>query len=192
MSLLANYSLENLDKFWKIYPSYATINPYKDLYKKDKSKSKKDSSRIMWTACLLYEFCDENPFGKLVEDEKKDLIQEDILQKKEFDWEEYKKIFEFFKDSSISQTERSILELEEKLKERTDFIMSVSYSLDEYDDNGKLVKGTADQLDKMLAQSDKMFTLMEKLKEQKQKEQDGLLGEIKGGREESFIEKQVL
>jgi len=192
MSLLANFDLENLDKFWIFYPSYTTIVPYKKLYKEDKSKNKKNSSRIMWAACLLYELCDENPFGKLIEKEKKELIKEDILKNKNFDWKKHEEIFIFFKNTNISQTEKSIIELEEKLKERTDFIMGVEYSLDEYNDEGKLVKGTADQLDKMLAQSDKMFALMEKLKEQRQKEQDGLLGEIKGGREESFIEKQIL
>lgn len=61
----------------------------------------------------------------------------------------------------------SLRELERKLIERTDFIMRTPYSIDRWDrkDDGAkmvLIKGTAEQLDKMFANTEKINTLIQK------------------------------
>lgn len=61
----------------------------------------------------------------------------------------------------------SLRDMERKLIERTEFIMRTPYAIDKWErknDNDKmiLVKGTADSLDKMFANTDKITTLINK------------------------------
>ena len=62
--------------------------------------------------------------------------------------------------------------------------------MDSYDDRGKIEKGTADQLDKMMLNSSKIFAEIENIKEKLAKEE--LDGQLKGGASESAAESGLL
>lgn len=88
----------------------------------------------------------------------------------------------------------SLRDLERKLSERTKFIMETPYALDKVtvpEGGGKAVitKGTAEQLDKMFANTEKINTLI-------QKAMENLLaaegqGQAKGGGKESLGDKAI-
>ena len=77
--------------------------------------------------------------------------------------------------------------LENKFVERTAFLQNTKYSADAYKEiNGKnvLIKGTADQLDKMFANTDKITSLIQNI--MKQQKASELGGSAKGGGQESL------
>ena len=83
-SLLSNYSEKA--NFWKLYPAYKIIEPFKNLYKSDKSKFKINSSTLMWGILFLIDDSSYNPLANLPIDEKKDIINIDLFKGK-INWE---------------------------------------------------------------------------------------------------------
>ena len=119
---------------------------------------------------------------------KWELASRDIIKDKDFNWDKVEDIVELFKQSCMSQAERSLLAWEELMKKRDKYLKSKEYYFDEYllDDNGDnvvsktgrfiTVKGTADQLDSAFSTTPKMYSDFYKIK--KEIEED----EIKRGK----------
>lgn len=171
---LENYNETN--NFWEFNPQYKVI--FKDLYNKDKSKNKEKSSTLMWGLLLCIH--PKSDFYNLPD--KEELIARDILKEPKFDWNKQSDLIKKLQDVSLSQAEKSLVVWDETLKKRDKFIHSQEFTLDQYiedPDSGRqrLLKGTADQLDKMLANTVKLYDeytkILKQLTEEEQKKGKG-------------------
>jgi hypothetical protein len=179
------------ENFWSLNPMFKTIKVFKRFYDHDKTKRKAPSSKVMWGVAMLLDPNEENTWRNLSMEEKKELIASDVIEDKKFDWEsgEILELIDTYEKHALTATERSLRELEIKLLERAAFIRKTEYTLDTVVD-GKIFKGTAAQLDKMVVETDKIYTQIEKMKERLHKE--ALSGTLKGGAAESASEKGLI
>lgn len=165
--------------FWEVNPSFTSFKIFNSVYMDDKSKNKKDSSQIMWAVAFFTDINENNPWRNIEEDEKRDLIKEDILNSKNFKWEAIEPLIDFYKQCIFSIPEKKLFDFYKKLEERTNFINITPYDLE----NGE-------QLDKMLANTKKLYDLYFEIK--KEFESDDKGGNIKGDRKESASEKKLI
>ena len=176
--------------FWECFSYMKDVPFFKKLYKEDRSKDKNKSSKVMWYLTLYLDL--DSDFYSLDVREKYPVICDTLdLDVKEYlgSQEELSLLehrFEDFIDTVITADIRS---LEDKLRERKEFIQKTPYSLDEmiYPEEGKpyLKKGTAAQLDKMMVETKNIHEEIRKLREAARNEQSE---QGKGGRESSFLE----
>lgn len=160
------------ESFWEINAQYAFI--FDEFYKKDRTKNKHKSSKVMWAITLR---CHPgSDFYNL--SGKDELIVDKFVKDKDFKFEDYDDIQELFMDSVLTPAEKSLYNFYNTLKKRDIFIHAQEYSLDYYkkDSEGNNIqtrgggfiteKGTADQLDKMLANTSKLYDEYFKIKKQ--------------------------
>ena len=179
--------------FWECFSYMKDVPFFKKLYKEDRSKDKNKSSKVMWYLTLYLDL--DSDFYSLDVREKYPVICDTLgLDVKDYlgSQEELSLLehrFEDFIDTVITADIRS---LENKLRERKDFIQKTPYSLDEmiYPSEGEsfkpyLKKGTAAQLDKMMVETKNIHEEIRKLREAARNEQSE---QGKGGRESSFLE----
>lgn len=138
--LLSNYT-ENAN-FWNLYPIYKKPKVLNEVYKKDKSKSKKKSSNIMWGIVFMFERSAANPYRNLPLEEKIDVINEDIMEDPEFNWDEYTEAIEYMHNSIMSELEKTYYSFEEKMQERRLLIETTEYTLDNAETLDKIIKAT--------------------------------------------------
>lgn len=189
--------------FWETFPMFGEVQPFKKLYKEDRSKDKNKSSKVMWYCVLTKDL--DSEFYSLDEHERKETLSDmvgfdvyDYFKGRDGGMDDMLLEFELFIDTPLAADVRS---LEEKLVERTKFIKKTPYTLDEMryavtklnDDGDEVevpckpytVKGTAPQLDKM-------FTETKRIHEEIRQLRDALSSEAaeqgKGGQMSSFIE----
>ena len=189
--------------FWEALPLFKEVQPFKKLYKEDRSKDKSRSSKAMWYCTLIKDV--DSEFYKMDRSEQ----DENLFDMAGFDIREYMKErsihleelldeFENFIDTPLSADVRA---QEAKLKERQKFIKKTPYTLDELvypqreNEEGEmepipgskpmLVKGTAAQLDKMVTETKKIHDEIRSLRESLRSEQTE---KGKGGKEASFLE----
>ena len=183
---LENYNENN--NFWEFNPQYKVI--FKDLYSKDKSKNKDKTSTLMW-GLLLYVH-PKSDFYNLPD--KEELIAKDIFKDSKFKWEDYTDTIKKIKDITLSQAEKSLVVWDETLKKRDKFIHSQEFTLDTYIEDPetgrqKLLKGTADQLDKMLANTVKLYDEYTKILKQLTEEEQT---KGKGGNPISLMDAGII
>jgi hypothetical protein len=140
------------DNFWEYNPQYAII--LADLYDNDKTKNKLISSKIAWA--IYFRHHPDSDFYNLKN--RDEIIQTKWIKDTNFKWEDYQDTIELFVDSILSQAKKSLHNWDEMLRKRDAFIHNQDFTLDSYDENGKIVKGTADQLDKMLGNTHKLYS----------------------------------
>jgi len=162
------------ENYWMLNPMIKSIKVFRDFHDNDKSKSKENSSKIMWAIAMLIDPNDQNPWRNLLYSDKEKFIASDFVQDKKFKWEDYRHLIDEYEMRCITIAERELIELEKKLIERARFIRDTPYSVDymEEDENGrfKLVKGTAKQLDDLLLNTEKIYKNIENIKERITKE----------------------
>jgi hypothetical protein len=179
------------ENYWLLHPQMKTIKEFKDVFLTDKSKDKINSSKLMWAIALYCDPHDQNPWRNINDADRRTLIAEDFLLSPKFDWErsDIKELIEKYEDLCLTVWEKELVRLERKLSERSDFISSTKYTLDEYEENNgkvKLKKGTATQLDKMMTDTIKIYEQADKIKQMLGKESGG---HTRGGAKESAGEK---
>lgn len=158
-NLTQNFSPEN--NFWEYNAQFKVAPPFKQLFNSDKSRNKVNSSNIMWAIALCY-----HPKSDLYYLNDKEERVFDMVKDKSFKLEDYKEHVNNFKDMCLTQAEKSLSTWESRMKERDDFIASIQYTLDAYDDFGKLKKGSASQLDTMAANTYKLYQDYFKIKKE--------------------------
>jgi hypothetical protein len=147
--ILENFKEGN--NFWEFNPQYKVM--FKEFYDSDKSKKKETSSKIMWSMMLCYH--PKSDFYNLPN--KEEVIAKKFINDPKFKWESYVELKEMIVDSVLTQAEKSLDNWNRTLKKRDEFIHEQEFTLDHYDDKGRLAKGSADQLDKMLANTNKLY-----------------------------------
>jgi hypothetical protein len=168
MAIVATFSPES--NFWKLH-SYMIIGVFKELYDKDRSKDKKDSSDIMWFVAYCYEM-ENNPFYSLPTEEKFSIIGKDFFNDEKYYGNNERKlipIIEFFCKCQDTQFSRHLRMWDELLDKRSTFLKTQGYDLESFE-----------QLDKMAVGTDKVYATIKKIKEDILKE-DKSGSTIKGG-----------
>jgi len=162
------------NNFWEEFPALRVIDVFDTFYRSDNTKKKEHSSNVMWAIA----FClrRESPMYNLPD--KWELSARDIIISKNFDWDAHEYLVSMFKQTSMTQAERSLLAWEELMYKRDKYLKGQEYYFDQYmvdegGDNVKsrtgqfiTVKGTADQLDRAFGTTPKMFSDFIKIKKE--------------------------
>jgi len=148
--------------FWQVNPQLKLVGPFKDLYNSDKSQGKGTSSRKMWAIALYSDR--KSKYFNLSEEEKEELIFDDYYGDRKWPIEN-RELFDslcfFYNKLTETSAMRTLREIEQKLEERSRFLKNTEYTLGEKGDKGWLWD-TADTLDKMLANSQKLYDMYDK------------------------------
>jgi hypothetical protein len=159
--------------FWEANPQFKVA--FKALYKADRSRGKKDSSNQMWFVAFTHD--QGSIYYNLPVDEKYNLIGEDFLG----DINYYSKqrhilddLIKQYVGLTMTASERHLDQWRISLDDRTNFLSTVKYDLENFD-----------KLDKMAANTKAVFDTFKRIQEDIIKEQSGG-GDAKGGYKESL------
>ncbi len=171
--------------FWTEHIQLAAVDPIKSIYKKDTSKDKIKSSKLMWCIALIWDR--NSKFFNLPEDgvdSKIELIFTDFYGDKNYyknNKVEVDNLKAFYIKLQDTTAKRALREIEQKLLERTQFIHDTKYTLGECNERGSWVGNTATILDKMLADTKKVYDLYNDALKLVEKEDLEGEGRVKGG-----------
>ncbi len=179
ISVLESY--EPQTNFWEAHPQFKKLGLFADFYKDDTSRKKSKSSTIMWGIAFLVDNSKYNRFRNFPEEERKKLIEEEIIKYAGFEWKNYEAYVSFFEEMELSPLKRNLRILRKKMDERMKFIEETSYDV-----------SNAKELDSIITNTDKLFDLMIKLEKQIEKEENESSGSVKGGRTESLVEQKII
>jgi len=178
MSILSNFNIDT--NFWEVNTIFKILGKFAKFYRSDTSRGKAASSKVMWAISLLVDDSKENKLRNFPIKDKQTIIAEEFIRDESFEWKKYVDLIEFYRETQFTKFKRSLLFLKEKMEEREEFLKSVPYTLD-----------NAKDLDNIIANTDKLFGMMQKLEVQVEKEENEESGGIaKGGRVESAGERK--
>lgn len=191
------------DNFWDLFPYMRRVPAFKKLYTTDRSEKKHKSSKCMWFLTLSYDldsdFYDYDALERLMT-----LEEVCMLNCPGYMGDDYTSICDGFVDHIDTALSASVRSLEVKLKERTAFMTSTPYRLDEYvqphivkiidgeevqvpDGKPRLVKGTAKDLDTMFASTKSIQDLLMELRDNMKSKDKS---ENFGGTQDSLMESR--
>ena len=157
-------SFDENSNFWEQNKQLRIREPFKSLYRNDKSKGKSKSSKMMWYIALIYDF--ESKYYPLPFEQRVELLDEGFWENKEF--------FDKHEDTIITLGEayeqhqdtpaiRAMKVWQSKITERAQFIKDTPYRLEKKvfnEETGKLSyveQGTVKILDDMVKLNGSMF-----------------------------------
>lgn len=165
--------------FWEVNPQFTTTNPFRKLWKSDKSRGKKASSDLMWVIALVHHPKSEMYYIPMKE--FKIVTSMLKVKDKEVDafWEDNKELVNEFIDSTLTEAEKSLLSWEKRMKQRDDFLSVQKYHFG-YVEDGIEFKSNTKDLDDMNGKTAKFyaeyFKIKESLEEQDIKDSNGKKG----------------
>lgn len=149
------------NNFWEVNSDLVILDEFSKLYYKDKSKDKQDSSKILWAIFYAY-----NPESKFFNyPNKQDVISQSFLKDPKFKWEDYKDLIDAYKNIVLTDAERALINWNEIMTMRDQSIKDLYKKAIEDSDTDELVK-----IDKMLANTPKMFEDYKKIKKDYEEE----------------------
>lgn len=163
--------------FWELYPQYKVIEPFKSFYPKDRTKGKIYSSTVMWAIVFLHH--PESPLANTTEEDRRKIIENEVVGDNRFKWDEYKELEEKFAELELNSSQRSLKLISKKIQEREKLIDDTEYTLD-----------NAKDLDAVILNTEKIYKLRKFLEDEASKKSNE--GETKGGAEESASEKGLI
>jgi len=176
------------ENIWDLHPSLKVAGAFKDIYKSDKSTKKNNSSKLLWTVALIWDrdskYYNLPEFG---EDSKVDLLFEDVYGDKNYYKKNKAKINKlriFYLKLQETTARRSLREIEEKLEQRSAFLRDTDYDIGIANERGQWIGNTASMLDKMLADTKKIYDLYEQARKLVSDEVEK--GQAMGGGQESL------
>ena len=147
--------------YWLINPEYLILPSFKKLYDKDKSKGKEESSKILWA--IYYAYHPESKFFHYPN--KQETIEKSFIKDPKFKWSLYSDVVEDFKNLVLTDAERALLSWNEIMIMRDNSIKDLYKRALELAEVDELVK-----IDKMLANTPKMFEDYKKIKKDYEEE----------------------
>lgn len=136
--------------FWEANPMFKNVEAFRALYDKDDTKDKSLSSKIMYAIFFIVDdTSEENKFRNLIYQDRIDLIKNDFLKDPTFDIDMYEDIVAHIKNMIMSPTKRMYSNFKRELEERDLYIQSLSW------------EEHADQKDKMLTNTEKLYKHLE-------------------------------
>jgi len=189
MNVIDKYSAGS--NFWEIFPQWNVAGPFRDLWASDKSPNKAYSSKLMWTVAFIwdrdsiyYNLDEQGEDGKII------LCFEDYFGDKTFYSKNKAKVEElrsFYLRTSETPARRTLRELEEKLQERSKFLRDTPYDIGVIGQRGDWVGGTAELLDKMAANTKKLYDQVQEARAALDKEDAQSVA--KGGGEQTMSDR---
>jgi len=178
-------SFEPESNFWKLFPSLAIMTPFKQLYASDKSPNKASSSKLMW--CVAFIWDSNSKFYNLPEegdDSKITMIFTDYYGDLSY-YKKYEKKIDTLREAYLKLQEtpaaRSLREIEAKIEERSRFLKNTPYDLGVVNEKGQWVGNTVVIIDKMLADTKKVYDLYDQAMKTVEKEKASGDDIVKGG-----------
>ena len=161
------------DSFWECHPALVAAGPFAELHRKDKSRNKKSSSDLAWCIKLIWNRkSDFYNLPEAGENNKIDLVFGDYLGNAKYYHENKEKVEglrAFYLMSTETVAIRTLRGIEEKLLERDRFLRNTPYDegTDLSDPDSVLLDVAnwakrIDTIDKMMANTEKMYNLYEK------------------------------
>jgi hypothetical protein len=171
-----------------LHPSLKAAGILKEIYKSDKSAKKNNSSKLLWTIALIWDR-DSKYYNlpEVGEDSKIDLLFEDIYGDKDYykkNRAHVEKLRVFYLNLQETTARRSLREIEEKLEQRSAFLRDTDYDIGIANERGQWIGNTASILDKMLADTKKIYDLYEQARKLVSDEVEK--GQAMGGGQESL------
>lgn len=168
--------------FWEANPQFTIMEPFSTLYKNDKTKDKDTSSKHAWCVSLFCETFEKSIFAHFPEDERKEELSE---WNKKINWKDkiIQNCIKKYPYIVMTAAARALKEEEDILMKRTVFLRK-SYDQAIEDANVEL----AEKLEKLLANSGKLYDNLEKAMEKFTTEVNKR-SQLRGGREESYSEQ---
>lgn len=171
-SILRDFNIDL--NFWKVNPQLIIV--FNNIYDKDKSKDKAESSKTMWAIAMLYDPSDKNQFRNADFDVKKKAIADNYLKNSTFDWLSYEEEINLFKEYCLSVYERELLVIEDSLRSRRILLQTTPYTLK--------TASLLDDMHKKTSEIQKQHIELKKLIK------EGLdKGKSRGNHQQSFLEK---
>ena len=170
--ILSSFSLKA--NFWNENEHILLVKEFKEFYKKDKSRERKDSSSIMWALSLLLH--PKSKFNELSFSEKVKLISEEYLESDQSWVLKYSDLIDVYKTLILTRSQRIALDWGKKLEERMNFILNTPYTLD-----------TAKELDEAMARTEKVWSFYQKCLADLETEEN--TAHVQGGAIESLSEQ---
>lgn len=161
--------------FWDINPQFKVALSFKELYKSDRSRGKKDSSQMMWFISYVYDM--GSIYYNRPQHEKEEVIGEDFMGDIDYAIKHEDDLEPLIKDYiSLTTTafDRQLMELDAKLDDRKKFLSQTKYDLDNFE-----------KLDKMNANTMALYNNLKKIKDDIAKSDSGD-GDTKGKFKESL------
>lgn len=155
MSLIDTFTPNT--NFWVTNPQLTALGPFKELYDLDTSKDKTISSQMMWAVAFYIDA--KSKFISMPDIDRQTIITKDICPSINFKNQTIITLVDFYKETQLTQAEKSLVNFYSKLRERDTFIANTEYSID-----------NAESLDRILANTKKMYDMYEKIKEDLTKE----------------------
>jgi hypothetical protein len=147
--------------FWDLNRELLLIEQFNSLYTKDTTKNKEKSSKLMWAIYFAY-----NPESKFFNiPDKLSILAKDLLKEPKFNWESCKDVVALYKSSVLTDAERALVTWGEIITMRDESLKTLYKAAIEDSDTDELVK-----LDKMLANTPKLFEDYKKIKKDYEEE----------------------
>lgn len=149
------------NSFWKEFPGIQYHSVFNKLYKSDKTRNKDKSSKLMWAIYLLV-----NPESNLYNDPNKEkTIPETFLKDPNFKWDKYEDLIYAYKDVALTTAEKALQNWNELMEMRDKSLKEMYKKALEDGD----IAGLAG-LDKMIANTSKLFADYAKVKKEYEEE----------------------
>lgn len=177
---LINSEFDAEQNFWVLQPELKSISPFKAHYKKDRSKNKHMSGKFMWFVAFCVD--PKSPLISLpLEGENGRLVRVSIDYMEDADFYDNNavaldELMEGYKELTETPAVKSLRIWEQKMRERDQFLMDTEYTLGTIGDKGSYVGGTADTLDKMMANTPKLYEQLKKIQDMVTKESSNARG----------------
>lgn len=169
--------------FWATHPELKLADTLAEFHKKDTSKGKEESSKIMWAIQMC-----EQPDSKFYNRPNKyEEMSKTFLKTFKINWKKLANVVDSYKDSALSDAERALTSWNETIKMRDHAIKELYQELLQGGVAMLDTKALRD-VDAMLAATPKMFDDYNKIKATFEEEKT----QKKGGRTLSLSDEDAL
>jgi hypothetical protein len=143
--------------FWDTYPELVMLDSFNELHYQDKSKNKLESSRKMWA--IYYAYNPESKFFNIPN--KLYVLAKDFLKDPEFNWDTLRQQVFTYKELVLTPAERGLVNWTEIMNVRDESLKNMYKDAILERNLKELV-----ELDKMLANTAKLFQDYKKIKQE--------------------------
>jgi len=179
---------------WLLHPELKAHEVFETYYRLDKSKGHNKSSKLMWFVAYCYDpksifagMPEFGPKGVLESTSRALWVRGKTTDPANFHAVNSNSITEL-KKVWVSLTHKPgdimLREWRETMESRAEVIKKTEYRFDEYDVEGKLIKGNVKEFDEMISRTPKMFDLLEAVEAKRQEEASD--GKSFGGSKDSL------
>ena len=143
--------------FWDTFPELVMLDSFNELHYKDTSKNKQESSRKMWA--IYYAYNPDSKFFNLPN--KLQVLAKDFLKDDKFNWDSLRDQVFTYKELVLTPAERGLVNWTEIMNVRDESLKNMYKDAIVEKNLKELV-----ELDKMLANTAKLFQDYKKIKQE--------------------------